>query len=174
MPLTIELRGDHVTLEEVSALQKEGIILLREHASIQPSGFPAFFLSYACLPDYLYQAPNLPKELDVLYTYRDDLQDGGAAKQGTYTVDGIVHMNVQHKKDYQKNVLFSRVVIIGGDLRKISETVEKLRVGELRPTQEWSSPGLVAAPVAASANDTKEDSGQLPFPSMAAVGTRAA
>lgn len=174
MPLLIEFRGEGVTLKEISDLQKAGIILLKENATVQSSGFPAFFLSYACLPDYLFQAPNLPKELEVLYTYRDDLQDGGVAKQGKYTVPGIEHMNVQHKKDYQTNVFFSRVVIIGVDLRKISETFEKLRDGELFPTKEWSSPGLIAAPRMASANDTKEDSGQLTLPLLAAQVTRAA
>lgn len=174
MPLTIMFQDPCATLEEVSRLQRKGRIHLRENATVQPNGRPAFFLGYACLPDFLFQAPDLPAELDPLYIYRDELQDGGAATQGEYTVEGIEHMNVQRKKDHQKNVFFSRVVIIGKDLQKISDTIEKLRVGDLLPNKAYSSPGLIAAPVNTSANDTKEDSGQLILPLSAAPVTKAA
>lgn len=176
MPLTIEFQDPCATLEEVSRLQRKGRIHLRENATVQPNGRPAFFLGYACLPDFLFQAPDLPAELQPLYIYRDELQDGGAASQGEYTVDGIEHMNVQRKKDHQSGVLFSRVVIVGVDLQKISDTIVKLRLGELLPDKAYSnsSPGLIAAPMAASANDTKEDSGQLILPLSAAPVTKAA
>ncbi len=171
MPITIVFKGPGVTLEEVSRLQKRGRIHLRENATMQSDGFPGFFLGYACLPDYLFQAPNLPAELEPHYIYRDELQDGGAATQGEYTVDGIEHMNVQRKRDHQTGVVFSRVVIVGEDLKKISDTMEKLRTGDLLPNKAYSSPGLIAAP---AANPTKEDSGQLILPLSAAPETKAA
>ncbi|MCK9361472.1 hypothetical protein M0Q28_04585 [Patescibacteria group bacterium] len=173
MPLLIEFTDPDIDVEDIDDLQEDRRIRLRERAEIQSSGNPGFFLRYAHLPDYLFQAPRLPPDLEVRYSYRSDLRDDGRASQGMYEVEGIALMKVEHAKDYDLKTIFSRVVIIGEigtPLQTISDAYVALRDGKLRPSKDWSSPGTIAAPAA----EKSEGSGSHTLPQKATAATKAA
>lgn len=177
MSLTIEFTELSVTLDEVRALQKEGRIRLREKPQTLSNGNVGFYLNYARLPGYLFQAPRVfkedssfCKEHGVRFTYREALPEGGNLIEGEYQYgDGIEMMVVQHMKDRDLVEKVSHVEIIGTNLEKISQAFQHLRSGKLKPSVPYaSSSGTVEAP-------KEEGSGQLSLlPPIVATGTEAA
>ncbi len=175
MPIAIEFCKKGLTQNEADARWKEGSISTREKPQLLSSGKIGLFIAHAVMPDFaLLEDPKIPADLLPRYIYRGRIFDQGRCHEGQYPEQGIEYMSVQHDRDRDCGEKFSRVVIAGRDLHVIARVYTQLRDGVLRPMKEWSSPGQIAAPVAALANDTKEDSGQLTFPRMAAERTKAA
>lgn len=172
MALMIEFLDEEVDLDQIDEWQRDGIIALREKAVIQPNGNPAFFLKWWELPAYKLQRPLMPKGEEIRYTYRYDMRDGHAAREGLYEIEGIEQMSVQHGLEPRDGAKVSRVSIAGPDLKKICQAYEDLRAGQLRPKQEWSSSGSIEAPKETPAKD--EGSGQHALPPKAATATQAA
>lgn len=183
MSLTIEFTVSSVTLDEIRKLQKEKRISLREQPKTLPSGNLGFYLGYARLPAYFFQAPKVFREnpafcaeLGVRFTYREALPEGGKLIEGEYSYgDGIEMMVVQHGKDRDLGEKFSNVEIIGTDLKKIRDAFVHLRSGKLEPTTPYSSsPGTVRAPSVVPSSDKKEGSGEHELPPEAATEMTAA
>lgn len=167
MTLLIEFLNEEVDLDTIDDWQRDGTITLRERAEYQPNGNPAFFLKWWELPAYKRQLPMMPEGEDILYTYRYDMRDGHAAREGLYKAEGIEEMSVQHGLDSRDGAKVSRVMIASRDLRKIVPAYENLRAGRLEPKEAWKSASSTEPP-----KDKKsEGSGQLVLPTMAARAT---
>lgn len=175
--LIIEFTDPSVTLEEIRDLAKEGRIRLpsgrMDALKVQPNGCVGIE-TMIFVPMLNRKVPKLPKELEVRYTYRQEIVDGIRPNEGVYSYGGenggVEIMVVQRTFDRRLGVPKSVVEIIGTDLNMIEQAYMCLRTGTLKPDQDWSSPGTIEAP----APEAKEDGGQLALPQVAAPETEAA
>lgn len=165
MTLLIEFLNERVDLDTIDDWQRDGTITLRERAEYQPNGNPAFFLKWWELPAYKRQLPMMPEGEDILYTYRYDMRDGHAAREGLYEAEGIEEMSVQHGLDSRDGAKVSRVMIASRDLPKIVPTYEDLRAGRLTPKEPWSSASSSEPPK----EGKREGSGPIALPPTAAT-----